>query len=248
MSALRFVEHIQRVPALVINPPVFSGSHDLIPYLNLHYREAYNRGYYDNDASGYVMDKMVQVYGVDEYLNLMNFIAHQKLEKYSNPLTPLTPRNNLLPQDLNPNNSLTFTTYKYGMLTFQTPTGSNCTEGKISDNEAIQYLESIYNLHFNPNKKTYKGYKVNCWIEKIKDSGFIHMHVVYQGNQWLFVGSGFLKHGIDNRSGKLRPIKYSVHNKPYKCDGNIINACNYAYTDENSEIVKTFEKQISEIL
>lgn len=217
----------------------FDGSHWLIPYYNLAYKRAYDLGIIDEDE--YVHEYMCKTYGEDEFYEMLNYFVNRPVQKiFITSNTPTTPK----PQD-----ELTFTKYHYGMLTFSTLTANNYTgDDKQTEQEAIDYLNKIYHLHFNPQSKTYKGFNVNAWIEKIVSSNYIHMHVFYQRKEnWLFVGSGFLKHGIDARSKKPRPIAHNVHGKLYKTDANILNAFNYQYNDSDSIVIKKFENQIKNL-
>lgn len=219
----------------------FSGSHELIPYYNLAYKRAYELNVVDD--VDYVHNYMCQNFGEDAYFDLLKYFVCRPTQKMApTPHTPHTPK----PQD-----ELTFTKNYYGMITFSTISADSYNgKDKQTEKEAVEYLKDIYNKYMNPNtkKKIQKDFNANVWIEKVVSTNNVHMHMFYQREKaWLFVGSGWLKHGIDPRTNKYRPIKYNINNKPYKSDSNIIHAFNYQYNDSDSVILHKFENEIKSL-
>lgn len=215
----------------------FEGTHELIPLYNLALRTAHNLNIIDDD---YVYYYMIDTYGEERFFDMLIYLAGRPTVKIPKPVQTLsTPKKD----------ELTLTKNYYGMLTFSTLTSNKYVGAdKQTEEEAIEYLLKIYNAHFNPKIKTYKGISVNCWIEKKVSSGFVHMHVFYQRDKgWLFVGSGFLKHGIDKKTKKPYPIKHDINNTCFKSDTHIIHAYNYEYNDSDSVVLRTFEKQIKSL-
>lgn len=159
---------------------------------------------------------------------IKNYLMFEKYPFLRNPDAPKAPKNSM--------EGLTFTKYRYGMITFTTPYKD------VSEEDALEYLREIYKRWLEPKDKyprDWRPFECNAWIEcqaKPNNGRYIHMHVVYKRKDSHFnTGKGWLKNDF---------IKYTVNVQTYTTDARIINGINYAYNDAKSTLIEVFPKQI----
>lgn len=212
----------------------FSGYHIVDQTWNDAHKQAYILGYgFDpEDLSAYINSYCMNFHDREILIDFHFKYLKRILTKSSAPLAPKKPK-------------LTFTQYKYGMLTLSGCTTDGMEEkDKFSDEQGIKYLEGLYQKYFSPQAPK-RDFTCNVWIEKEKNNN-LHMHVFYRRKKgYLKINTGFLQYS--KKGLRKLPSGKKAFNNSTSCyeDEHILNAVGYSYDDENSKVIKELLKEIS---
>lgn len=162
-------------------PPKFKCNHYLTAYYNLYWKQAYEQGYYDNDAVDIVHDKMITNFGEGDYYeflfylsnkmsekNLPNLANSRKIEKTINIVHNYSePQKTSKPQNL-------FTGWQ--MITLTTPTSLPHDEGE-------KYIQNFLNRYFlcterKPGEKPRKPILCSYAFELGSTNNMLHCHII----------------------------------------------------------------------
>lgn len=206
----------------------FSGFHVCDQTWNDAHRQAWLQGWHLDNPNNYIFWYMNQFHDPEI---IFDFHAKYLKRILKAPSAPDAPKKS----------KLTYTQYKYGMLTLSGMT----TDGidpqiKLTHEQGLQYLKGLYAKYFSPQAPRKRDFECNVWIENIKATNNLHMHVFYRRKKgYLKINTGFLQY---SKKG-LKKGGYN-NSKFYTEDANIINAVGYAYDDDESELIHKFEPEI----